>query len=181
MKSAFAIILFALIPNLFACIVENKLEYCEGNYAINKQGLKATIKELYDNGTALIKYPSFQMEAIVELKELGVLRGETEDGLKILDQVLTPYGEKAQIAAIYQDGRVALYTNNFWQHQVHPAMIVPRTDGCTADGFCAGDQIKNKFGVDGTIIAVVIPESKAFVSYDGQERLFKWSTSDLRK
>lgn len=181
MKSILAIVLFALIPNIFACVVENKLEYCEGNYAINKQGLKAAIKEIYDNGTALIKYPSFEMEAIIPLHELGVIRGETEDGLKILDQVLTPYGEKAQIAAIFQDGQVALYTNSFWEHQVHPAVVVPRTDGCTEDGFCAGDSVKNKFGKDGTIIAVIAPEAKAFVYYYGQERLFKWSTKDLRK
>lgn len=181
MKKVLFLALVAFIPNLFACYVENKLEYCEGNFVINKQGLKATIKEIFDNGTAHIKYPSYDMEAILPLSDLGVIRGETEDGFKILDAVLTPFGEKAQIAAIFQDGQVALYTYDFWKHQVHPSNVVPRTEGCTEDGFCVGDSVKNRYGIEATVVGVMNHSPSVYISYEGQERIFKWSTKDLIK
>ncbi len=181
MKSLILTIAFSFIPNLFACVVENGLEYCEGNYVINNQGLKATIKEIFDNGSAHIKYPSFDMEAILPLHVLGVLRGESADGFRILDPVLTPYGQKAQIAAIFQDGQVALYTDSFWQHQVHQGNVIPRMDQCTADGFCTGDEVSNKYGKAATVVAVIPSQSKVYLSFEGQERFFKWDTTDLRK
>lgn len=162
----------------FACVQVNNNEFCNGQLVVNDSGLKGQIQELLTRNRAYVLYPSFEIEVEVKLETLGVLKGSS-DGFSVGDQIMTAYGEYGTISGTFADGKLAVQVKDFWQLQVLAPKKIARIVGCTEDGFCAGDQIVNKYGKEGDIIAYFPGQLKVLVAFPNQDRLFTWKTKDL--
>lgn len=174
-----SVVALLFITKSFACVEVENFKYCKGALVINKSGLKAQITELLPNERAVVQYPQYEVDAYANLKDLALPIGSSL-GYFLNDEVMTPHGEAGVISGFFQDGSVAIFINDFWNHAVYSPLSIASREGCTERGFCVGDNIKNKYNKVGQVVAIFPLEEKVFISFPGQERYFKWSTQDLK-
>ena len=166
------------IANSFACVQIDSFKYCKGYLVINKSGLKAQIISLLPNDKALIQYPQHEINATANLEDLALSAG-TSLGYHLYDEIVTPFGEAGIISGFFQDGSVAIYTDDYWTHKVYSPAAVATREGCTESDFCVGDIVRNKYNMVGKVVAIYPLEEKVFLSFKYKERFYKWSTTDL--